>query len=445
MSGSISSASMASGSNVAEASGSGTQPLLGAQENAGAAAFQDAARQTSPAPVEVRRTESFCTPAGAARHALAQANPVSIREDVEYGGNLYSYRNWLGCTRYGYTGPERGRQYGFSASDPAVLPPPNSQLVGDYHTHGAYYAPFIDRETGSVNFEDNTLLDRFSTRDLEDARNTARGLPGETAGERELRITDLYGVPPVPSEQMRFYLAGPDGIPREHIPARPPSREETVARNHETDEPIPNGGTVRVLPVVVRGTEAFCTPADAARHALARTNPLSIREDKGYGGLLYRYHNRLGRERFGYTGPVRDGTDYHFDAANPAVRPPGYSQLVGIYQTQGAYTQFDPTTDSVNRFSVNDLTFQRDIALGVPDESREEREHDIRDTYGVPPAPQMQFYIAGPGNVPREHIPVRPPSRDETAARNPVTDERIENGGTDRVLRRQWWHRLRVP
>ena len=243
MSGSISSASMASGSNVAEASGSGTQPLLGDQQDAGAAAFQEAARQTPPAPVEVRRTESFLTTADAARHALAQANPVSIRADVEYGGNLYRYRNWLGCVRFGYTGPER------------------------------------------------------------------------------------------------------------------------------------------------------------------------------------------------------DGTDYNFDAANPAVRPPGDTQLVGIYQTQGAYTQFDPATDSVDRFSVTDLRFQRDIALGVPDESREEREHDIRDTYGVPPVREMQFYIVGPGNIPREHIPARPPSREETAARNPVTNEPIENGGTDRVLRRHWWHR----
>jgi hypothetical protein len=441
MSGSISSASMASGSNVAEASGSGTQPLLGDQQDAGAAAFQEAARQTPPAPVEVRRTESFLTTADAARHALAQANPVSIRADVEYGGNLYRYRNWLGCVRFGYTGPERGRQYGFSASDPAVLPPPNSQLVGDYHTHGASYRQFINPETGSVHFEDNTLLDRFSTRDLEDARNTARGMPGEADGERELRITDIYGVPPVPSEEMRFYMVGPGDIPREHIPARAPSSEETAARNHETDEPIPNGGTVRVLPVVVRGTEPFCTPAAAASHALARANPVSIREDVGYGGLLYRYHNRLGRERFGYTGPERDGTDYNFDAANPAVRPPGDTQLVGIYQTQGAYTQFDPATDSVDRFSVTDLRFQRDIALGVPDESREEREHDIRDTYGVPPVREMQFYIVGPGNIPREHIPARPPSREETAARNPVTNEPIENGGTDRVLRRHWWHR----
>jgi hypothetical protein len=65
----------ASGNVVAEASSFEMRPLR-VPRNTAAAEFQQAARQTPPAPVEVKRTEKFDTPDAAAHHALARADPM---------------------------------------------------------------------------------------------------------------------------------------------------------------------------------------------------------------------------------------------------------------------------------------------------------------------------------------------------------------------------------
>lgn len=261
MAGFVSSESMARAGDEAvydgaEASGSATQPL-GVRQDTGAAEFEQAYQQPPLAP-----TEGFRTPGDAARHALARANPLSIRDNKEYGGLIYRRHHRVRRDTYAYTGPRKGVTGGFDNGDPHIRPPsePRVQFVGAYHTHGANSAR--DPSTGEIFRTDvpQPGLDRWSPADLERQISEARGLPYERSGlqalqqrqrpsadEQRWRINYNYGVPPA-TEPLRYYLAGPGGTIREHIPDLPPSRSETAARDPDTGDVIPDGGTDRELP-----------------------------------------------------------------------------------------------------------------------------------------------------------------------------------------------------
>lgn len=92
----------------------------------------------------------FKTQHAAAKHALRRANPLSISEDVEYGGSIYQNEDGT----YSYTGPVRGQ---LDQIDPlAAAPPPDGfNATATYHTHGAYVE---GRGYNNENFSDLTYL-----------------------------------------------------------------------------------------------------------------------------------------------------------------------------------------------------------------------------------------------------------------------------------------------
>lgn len=78
--------------------------------------------------------ELYDTMDDAARAALRESNPNSIREIAEWGGSIYRAPNG----RFGYTGPVEGGHTHVNLGSTR----PSSEtgvLVGDYHTHGDYH------------------------------------------------------------------------------------------------------------------------------------------------------------------------------------------------------------------------------------------------------------------------------------------------------------------
>ena len=92
--------------------------------------------------------------------ALLEANPLSIRDNLEYGG--YIYKNPDGT--YGYTDPLAGTDQGFNPSSAAHLVPGRAKIVGDYHTHGDY--SIIDLQTGAAIRTGDPARDAFNSRSI---------------------------------------------------------------------------------------------------------------------------------------------------------------------------------------------------------------------------------------------------------------------------------------
>lgn len=119
------------------------------------------------------RAASYPTMQDAARAALNDANPTSIRENREYGGLIY--RNPDGT--YGYTAPNHGSGTSYDPSTASV--PPGTTRVGDYHTHGDYSTD--DGHGNPVRTNDPALdafnSDNFSTPDLRGIEQDAQGNP----------------------------------------------------------------------------------------------------------------------------------------------------------------------------------------------------------------------------------------------------------------------------
>lgn len=116
---------------------------------------------------------SFPSRDAAARAALDAANPVSIRDNREYGGQIY--RNPDGT--YGYTGPGTGSGTAFDLSSTPV--PPGTTPMGDYHTHGDYStadAAGNPVRTGDP-ARDDFNSDQFSSSDRRGIAADGRGNP----------------------------------------------------------------------------------------------------------------------------------------------------------------------------------------------------------------------------------------------------------------------------
>ena len=123
----------------------------------------------------------------AAIAALRRCNPVSIREDIEYGGMIW--RDGHGT--YGYTIPIRGNANGFNLA--VVTLPPGVIEVGNYHTHGGYTAtgPGSGRlvpttrdmatQSGRAFVTLGTDADTWSHQDIATADDRARTRPGYRA------------------------------------------------------------------------------------------------------------------------------------------------------------------------------------------------------------------------------------------------------------------------
>jgi hypothetical protein len=107
-------------------------------------------------------TLTYGTRDEAAIAALDEANPASIRDNIEYGGWIYE----LPDGRFGYTVPMRGTETSFRIN--SVQPPSDSKTVGQYHTHGDY--SWLDPQGRPVRTSDPTKdvfgSDNFSAQDI---------------------------------------------------------------------------------------------------------------------------------------------------------------------------------------------------------------------------------------------------------------------------------------
>ncbi|WP_339802650.1 DUF4329 domain-containing protein [uncultured Marinobacter sp.] len=83
----------------------------------------------------------------AARHASERINPISIEENLEYGGMVY--RTSTG--EYSYTTPIRGTIDGVNPGGPSSVPE-GTEAVAYYHSHGAY-EPYYDSENFSNEYD----------------------------------------------------------------------------------------------------------------------------------------------------------------------------------------------------------------------------------------------------------------------------------------------------
>ncbi len=118
------------------------------------------------------------------------------------------------------------------------------------------------------------------------------------------------------------------------------------------------------------GTNRLSAQHDAAFVALSGINPTSVRENREYGGWIYR--NADGS--FAHTAPVR-GEPAGVDIGHPSVVPAG-TTATASYHTHAA---FDPRFDNEN-FSPQDILanriFQVDGYLGTP--AGWMKYHDVR-------------------------------------------------------------------
>jgi hypothetical protein len=139
------------------------------------------------------RLAIFETAEEAARAALKYANPRSIDECLEYGGLIY--RNEQG--RFGFSGPMSGTGTGCDPSNATI--PAGTELVGDYHTHGAYCR--YDSGSGQLVRTDDPAQDDYNSDEFSDediagiAAPVYRGLqriPGN-AWRRHAAIRSRHG------------------------------------------------------------------------------------------------------------------------------------------------------------------------------------------------------------------------------------------------------------
>jgi RHS repeat-associated protein len=86
--------------------------------------------------------DAYITQHEAAEAALNEVNPLSILNNVEYGGMIY--QNSKG--EYFYTSPQRGDSGSVNPGGPSACPS-NTTATAYYHTHGAY-----DPNRGNENF-----------------------------------------------------------------------------------------------------------------------------------------------------------------------------------------------------------------------------------------------------------------------------------------------------
>jgi RHS repeat-associated protein len=104
--------------------------------------------------------------------ALSKANPVSIKENREYGGLLFEKDG-----QFGYTEPIPGEGTTVNPYDAIGSVPEGATVVGDYHTHGDYSRMVggrLERTTAAL---DEFNSDHFSRPDLRGIANDGRGIP----------------------------------------------------------------------------------------------------------------------------------------------------------------------------------------------------------------------------------------------------------------------------
>jgi uncharacterized Zn-binding protein involved in type VI secretion len=118
--------------------------------------------------------EGFATVDDAGRAALTETNPLSIRDNLEYGGLVYKSPDGT----YGYTSPIIGSAAGLDLG--LVTLPAGTTEIGTYHTHGDY--SIIDAAGTVVRTSDPARddfnSDNFSFDDILGDSTYGKGVPG---------------------------------------------------------------------------------------------------------------------------------------------------------------------------------------------------------------------------------------------------------------------------
>lgn len=120
----------------------------------------------------------------------------------------------------------------------------------------------------------------------------------------------------------------------------PKSRPSNPCSSTDSSRPVYT--TVASCPS--SGTGPFASRDEAAHAALCAANPASIRDNREYGGLVFRGADG----QYYYTGPLQGGPT----GANPSdAAAPAGSTVMGDYHTHGDYSTADPTTGAAVRTS----------------------------------------------------------------------------------------------
>jgi hypothetical protein len=194
----------------------------------GAVASSNAFAAANPAPVDAARYPSANA---AAYNALTQANPLSIRDNTEYGGLVFKDQ---ATGRYSASNPTAGDGTTF---DPGAVPvPKGAEVAGDYHTHGDFS---VQGANGKPVRTSNPALDDYDSSNF--SRQDTRGIKADAAGKPE--YTGYLGTP---DGAYRSYgpVTGTDAALRTPLPntARAAGRGSLVGAGFEAGL-----GTVRAL------------------------------------------------------------------------------------------------------------------------------------------------------------------------------------------------------
>lgn len=121
--------------------------------------------------------KGFPSADAAAQAALDRANPMSVQDNLEFGGKVFRDER---SGRYSASLPRAGTDQGFDPTK--VQEPSHRSWVGDYHTHGDYstVGPQGEAVRTSDPAHDDFNSNRFSRQDLRGIAADAQGRAGYT-------------------------------------------------------------------------------------------------------------------------------------------------------------------------------------------------------------------------------------------------------------------------
>jgi uncharacterized Zn-binding protein involved in type VI secretion len=122
------------------------------------------------------KRDGFKSSDAAAKAALKEANPKSIKANKEYGGLIYKKADGT----YGYTKPAAGT--GDSFNPHKISTPPGTTVVGDYHTHGDYS---VEGKDGNPVRTSNPKKDDYNSDNFSD--DDILGITDDAKGKSEYR------------------------------------------------------------------------------------------------------------------------------------------------------------------------------------------------------------------------------------------------------------------
>ena len=116
----------------------------------------------------VSEQNTFKTQHEAAKHVSETVNPISIKENREYGGMIYQNKDGT----YGYTAPIKGTLDGVDPGGPSSVPE-GTKAVAYYHTHGgdtlgydnenfsSVYDPISKESYGDIPYAEANKIDGY--------------------------------------------------------------------------------------------------------------------------------------------------------------------------------------------------------------------------------------------------------------------------------------------